>query len=59
MGLSYSFLLNVIVFFQIMYNEAQPCLNLYIREIDFLLKKKNPNTSLHDKEHYCGHARSG
>lgn len=33
MDLSYPFLLNVIVFFQIMYNGAQPSLNLYIREI--------------------------
>lgn len=47
MDLSYSFLLNVIVFFQIMYNEDQPSLNLYIREIKtFYLKKKTNKQTL-------------
>lgn len=50
--LYYIFLLNVTVFFQIVYNEAQPSLNLHIREIKtfYFFFKEKTNTNLHAKK---------
>lgn len=46
------FPLSMIVCFQIVYNEAQPSLNLHIREIKtfYFFFKEKTNTNLHAKK---------